>query len=122
VIIHTGYGQRKIPQFERKRVEFSKALLFQNPHLSLLDLQEELRKGEIMRYNQIKNGILLGIIITFFDWPIFILIIIYVNLPLLAIILLLISPLFLLVSLIWYRVLLNKKLEILENRNVSILQ
>ncbi|MFQ6123956.1 MAG: hypothetical protein ACE5R6_05025 [Candidatus Heimdallarchaeota archaeon] len=62
-------GTRKLAQFTHKRKAFVAALKVNAPQLAPF-LDSELQKGEQLRLQEIKDGLIIAIVVIGIDWPI----------------------------------------------------
>ena len=96
-----SYGIRKLGNFTHKRKEFVTAIKVNSPHLVPF-IDSELQKGEKLRLQELKDGLLIAIAVIGLDWPILLVVAFSVALPTWVTIVLLCAPIPGFLAVYWY--------------------
>ena len=101
VKLTTSLGTRKLGNFTHKRKEFVTAIKINSPHLVPF-IDSELQKGEKLRLQELKDGLLIAIAVIGLDWPILLVIAISFPLSTWIILVLLCAPIPGFLAVYWY--------------------
>jgi len=108
----TSHGTRKLGNFTHKRKEFVTEIKINSPRLVPF-IDSELQKGEKLRLQELKDGLLIAFVVIGLDWPILLVIAFSISLPTWVTIVLLCATIPGFLTVFWYHQRVSNQLQAL---------